>query len=240
MKELKEIIIPVFIVVLISLIVLLIFEGIGDYIIPYLEALQSNELQERFGFFTLCIMLTLPLIVIAIIIVCGTIICKKLYSILRQVFMKSNLKIDEQVSVCVSIKGLNDIIRPEERKIIQEYYNEKLKPRIKGKLAAYITEHMCDLGYVDRIEPGYERIENFLKNDLQLDAPGFQQIAESHGKLRDALRSYQKYLEKEGLEPLEKDKTLYMEFKQYVSYYNDKLEYPEKNLNIVLNDKWRI
>lgn len=205
----------------------LIMKLIDRIIIPFLNTIETIELREKLGFLILCIEIVLAVAAIASIMRIIGNVYKKIdtlrYNSPNEFEVKEHNKRQEGYT------SLNDIISQKEKSIIQQYYKENLKSRNKGKLAAAITEHMCVLKYVDNIEPGYEKIEYFLKNDLELDAPGFQQIAASHDNLRNALKSRQKYLNKESQEPTDKEESLCADYDNYVKYYNDKLSDNEKN-----------
>lgn len=229
MKESKGIGIAIFRMLFIVSIVFLLVNYINKYIIPYLKTLETIELQEKLGFITIFIEIVLVVGAIASIIPIITIVYKKMDTRRNNVHQKSESVSNKRIDSPVGYKILNDKISQEEKDIIKKYYTENLKPRNKGKLAAVITEHMCALKYVDNTEPGYEKIEHFLKIDLNLDAPGFQQIAVSHDNLRDALKSHQKYSIGEGQEPSRKDQDLRIGYDNYVKYYNDSLRCFEKN-----------
>jgi hypothetical protein len=232
MKETKGIGYAIFRMLFTVSVASLLVKCIDKYIIPYLGTLETIELQEKLGFITLCIEIILVVGAIASIIPVIANVYKKIDTHRCNVhkISKSDSEFNEQINRLIGYNGLNEKISQEEKCIISSYYNENLKQRNKGKLAAVITEHMCVLKYVDNIEPGYEKIESFLKNDLKLSAPGFQQIAESHDNLRNAIKSYQKYLNGEGQEPSDKDSRLYTNYENYVKYDEDKLRYyNEKN-----------
>lgn len=231
MKETKGIGYAIFRMLFTVSVTSLLVKCIDKYIVPYLGTIETIELQEKLGFITLCIESILVVGAIASIIPVISNVYKKIDTHRCNVhkISKSDLEFNEQIYRPTGYKDLIEKISQKEQCLIKDYYNKNLKPRKKGKLAADITEYMCVLKYVDNIEPGYEKIEYFLKNDLQLDAPGFQQIAESHDKLRDALKSCQKYLKGEGQEPSEKDEKLCTNYENYVKYYQDSLDDNEKN-----------
>lgn len=123
---------------------------------------------------------------------------------------------------------LNKQISDEARNAIVRFYNDNKKNRNKGLLLACVIEYMCDKGWINNIEPGYQSLEDFFKNELSLESVGFQQLDKSHVELKDIIHTVKMFNEGKGGAPSDKDQLKAKLYEKFIEYMNERVDLNRK------------